>query len=60
VLPLPPGAARIDRLDHAAFDTADAEALRVYLAAKGVSRARQGSRPAPTAAAGSTSSIPRA
>jgi catechol 2,3-dioxygenase-like lactoylglutathione lyase family enzyme len=37
VLPLPPGAARIDRLDHAAFDTADAEALRVYLAAKGVS-----------------------
>jgi len=36
VLPLPPGPPRIDRLDHAAFNTADAEALRLYLAAKGV------------------------
>lgn len=36
VLPLPPGAPPVDRLDHAAFNTTDAEALRTYLAAKGV------------------------
>ena len=36
VLPLPPGAPSVDRLDHAAFNTADAEALRLYLASKGV------------------------
>ncbi|MEO8115894.1 MAG: VOC family protein [Phenylobacterium sp.] len=35
VLPLPAGAG-INRLDHAAFNTTDAEALRGYLAAKGV------------------------
>ena len=35
VLPLPPGAGK-NRLDHLAYDTADAEALRVYLAAHGV------------------------
>jgi catechol 2,3-dioxygenase-like lactoylglutathione lyase family enzyme len=36
VLPLPPGAPKVDRLDHAAFNTADAEGLRLYLASKGV------------------------
>lgn len=36
VLPLPPGAPSINRLAHAAFNTTDAEALRAYLAAKGV------------------------
>jgi catechol 2,3-dioxygenase-like lactoylglutathione lyase family enzyme len=36
VLPLPPGPSKVDRLDHAAFNTADAEGLRAYLAAKGV------------------------
>jgi catechol 2,3-dioxygenase-like lactoylglutathione lyase family enzyme len=36
VLPLPPGAPSVDRLDHAAFNTTDAEALRLYLAAEGV------------------------
>ncbi len=36
VLPLPPGHASINRLDHAAFITTDAEALRLYLASKGV------------------------
>ncbi len=34
VLPLPPGQASINRLDHVAFVTADAEKLRVYLAAQ--------------------------
>lgn len=36
VLPLPPGPSKVDRLDHAAFNTPDAEGLRAYLAAKGV------------------------
>ena len=36
VLPLPPGAPSISRLDHAAFNTPDAEAMRAYLASKGV------------------------
>jgi catechol 2,3-dioxygenase-like lactoylglutathione lyase family enzyme len=36
VLPLPPGASSINRLDHAAFNTPDAEAMRAYLASKGV------------------------
>lgn len=36
VLPLPAGAPKVDRLDHAAFNTADAEALRLYLAAEDV------------------------
>ena len=36
VLPLPAGAPSINRLDHAAFNTPDAEAMRAYLAAKGV------------------------
>ncbi|MGC1303322.1 MAG: VOC family protein [Caulobacteraceae bacterium] len=36
VLPLPPGPPSINRFDHAAFNTPDAEAMRVYLAAKGV------------------------
>lgn len=36
VLPLPPGPSKIDRLDHAAFNTPDAEGLRAYLASKGV------------------------
>ena len=36
VLPLPPGAPSIGRLDHAAFNTPDAESLRAYLASKGV------------------------
>ena len=36
VLPLPPGAPSINRLDHAAFNTPDAEAMRAYLASKGV------------------------
>ena len=36
VLPLPPGAPSIGRLDHAAFNTPDAEAMRAYLASKGV------------------------
>ena len=34
VLPLPPGAG-VNRLDHAAFNTASAERLRKYLSAKG-------------------------
>jgi catechol 2,3-dioxygenase-like lactoylglutathione lyase family enzyme len=34
VLPLPPGAASINRLDHVAFATADAQALRDYLASR--------------------------
>jgi catechol 2,3-dioxygenase-like lactoylglutathione lyase family enzyme len=34
VLPLPDGPASINRLDHVAFVTADAEALRKYLGAK--------------------------
>jgi catechol 2,3-dioxygenase-like lactoylglutathione lyase family enzyme len=34
VLPLPTGPASINRLDHVAFNTADAEGLRVYLASK--------------------------
>jgi catechol 2,3-dioxygenase-like lactoylglutathione lyase family enzyme len=36
VLPLPKGPASINRLDHVAFVTADAEAMRAYLAAKGI------------------------
>ena len=36
VLPLPAGYASINRLDHAAFTTADAEAMRQYLKSKGV------------------------
>jgi catechol 2,3-dioxygenase-like lactoylglutathione lyase family enzyme len=36
VLPLPRGPSKVDRLDHAAFNTPDAEGLRAYLAAKGV------------------------
>ena len=36
VLPLPPGQAGINRLAHAAFLTADAERLRLYLKAKGI------------------------
>lgn len=35
VLPLPAGPASINRLDHAAFNTADAEGLRLYLKAQG-------------------------
>jgi catechol 2,3-dioxygenase-like lactoylglutathione lyase family enzyme len=37
ILPLPAGYTSINRLDHVAFDTADAEAMRQYLKAKGVS-----------------------
>jgi catechol 2,3-dioxygenase-like lactoylglutathione lyase family enzyme len=36
VLPLPEGASSINRLDHVAFSTADAEQLRGYLAARKV------------------------
>jgi catechol 2,3-dioxygenase-like lactoylglutathione lyase family enzyme len=36
VLPLPAGYSSINRLDHVAFDTADAEGMRQYLKAKGV------------------------
>ena len=36
VLPLPTGAASVNRLDHAAFNTSDAEAMRTYLQAHGV------------------------
>ena len=36
VLPLPPGAPSINRLAHVAFNTANAEAMRTYLAAQGV------------------------
>jgi len=36
VLPLPAGTASINRLDHVAFNTADAEAMRQYLKSKGV------------------------
>ena len=36
VLPLPPGAPKIGRMVHAAFDTPDAERMRAYLAAHGV------------------------
>ena len=36
VLPLPPGPASINRMDHAAFNTADAEGMRAYLKASGV------------------------
>ena len=36
VLPLPAGYTSINRLDHAAFNTADAEAMRAYLKSKGV------------------------
>lgn len=36
VLPAPPGAPSINRLDHAAFNTQDAEGLRAYLASKGI------------------------
>jgi catechol 2,3-dioxygenase-like lactoylglutathione lyase family enzyme len=41
VLPLPPGPASINRLDHVAFATADAPALRDYMASNGVVVARQ-------------------
>jgi catechol 2,3-dioxygenase-like lactoylglutathione lyase family enzyme len=50
VLPLPPGSHSINRLAHIAFDTPDAEAMRNYLAAQGVTvpatvdRAADGSR----------------
>ena len=36
VLPLPAGAASINRMDHAAFNTADAEGMRQYLKSKGI------------------------
>lgn len=36
VLPLPAGPASVNRLDHAAFNTSDAEAMRKYLQAHGV------------------------
>ena len=36
VLPLPPGPASINRLDHVAFTTGDAERLRGYLASRGI------------------------
>lgn len=36
VLPLPKGPASIDRLDHVAFATRDAEAMRRYLGAAGI------------------------
>ncbi|MET0271797.1 MAG: VOC family protein [Phenylobacterium sp.] len=36
VLPLPAGAPSINRLHHVAFSTPDVEAMRAYLAAKGV------------------------
>ena len=36
VLPLPAGYGSINRLDHVAFDTADADAMRQYLKSKGV------------------------
>jgi catechol 2,3-dioxygenase-like lactoylglutathione lyase family enzyme len=50
VLPLPTGPASINRLDHVAFTTTDAEGLRQYLAAKRItvpgqlSQGRDGSR----------------
>jgi catechol 2,3-dioxygenase-like lactoylglutathione lyase family enzyme len=37
VLPLPPGAPTVNRFDHAGYNTANAEALRKYLGAHGVS-----------------------
>jgi catechol 2,3-dioxygenase-like lactoylglutathione lyase family enzyme len=37
ILPLPPGPASKNRLDHVAFATTDAEALRLYLASRQVS-----------------------
>jgi catechol 2,3-dioxygenase-like lactoylglutathione lyase family enzyme len=37
VLPLPSGSSSINRLDHVAFNTSNAEGLRLYLAAHGVS-----------------------
>jgi catechol 2,3-dioxygenase-like lactoylglutathione lyase family enzyme/predicted enzyme related to lactoylglutathione lyase len=36
VLPLPTGPASVNRLDHAAFNTSDADAMRRYLQAHGV------------------------
>ena len=36
VLPIPAGYTSMNRLDHAAFNTADAEAMRAYLKSKGV------------------------
>ena len=50
VLPLPPGPPSMNRLDHVAFVTTDAEAMRVYLASKhvavpqGVQQGSDGSR----------------
>jgi catechol 2,3-dioxygenase-like lactoylglutathione lyase family enzyme len=46
VLPLPKGPASINRLDHVAFNTADAQALRRYLASRKIAvqaRAQRGS-----------------
>jgi catechol 2,3-dioxygenase-like lactoylglutathione lyase family enzyme len=36
VLPLPPGPASINRLDHVAYNTANAEAMRKFLGSQGV------------------------
>jgi catechol 2,3-dioxygenase-like lactoylglutathione lyase family enzyme len=36
VLPLPAGSASVNRLDHAAFNTSDADAMRKYLQAHGL------------------------
>jgi len=42
VLPLPAGSASINRLDHVAFVTADAQALRRYLSAKRIAASGMG------------------
>jgi len=44
VLPLPEGPASIERMDHAGFDTADAEGLRQYLKANGIAVSRRVSK----------------
>jgi catechol 2,3-dioxygenase-like lactoylglutathione lyase family enzyme len=44
VLPLPAGAASINRLDHAAFNTSDADAMRKYLQVHGVEVASEVTR----------------
>jgi catechol 2,3-dioxygenase-like lactoylglutathione lyase family enzyme len=41
VLPLPPGPASINRLDHIAFATADAQGLRDYLSSKQITVPKQ-------------------
>jgi catechol 2,3-dioxygenase-like lactoylglutathione lyase family enzyme len=41
VLPLPAGPASINRLDHVAFVTSDAQALRNYLGARGIAVPKQ-------------------